>query len=58
MMEDQEYIGDGVYVGHDGWHIWLYANHRETPTDKVALEPQVYQRLVDYVEALKKRSKQ
>jgi hypothetical protein len=54
-MKDQEYIGDGVYVGHDGWHIWLYANHHENPTDKIALEPEVYERLLAWVEKLSKQ---
>lgn len=54
-LKDPQYIGDGVYVGHDGYHIWLYANHHETPTDKVALEPAVYEQLVAYVENLKER---
>lgn len=55
MLKDPEYIGDGVYVGHDGFAIWLYANDHQNPTDRVALEPDVYEALVAYVERLKSR---
>lgn len=43
---DEEYIGDGVYVSHDGYQIWLAAND---PTHKcVALEPAVLLALIEY----------
>jgi len=22
-MQDMDYLGDGVYVGHDGYQLWL-----------------------------------
>lgn len=40
-----EYIGDGVYASHDGWHIWL----RTLEGMAVALEPEVFQELNRYV---------
>lgn len=62
-LRDPEYIGDGVYVGHDGYNIWLYASHKERwvwcheyPTDKIALEPSVYDALVEYQARQKLRS--
>jgi hypothetical protein len=33
------YIGDGVYVMWDGYHLWLTANN--PTTDRVALDHQV-----------------
>ena len=33
-----EYIGDGVYVSYDGYHIVLHANSNDNPTDKIYLE--------------------
>lgn len=45
-MRGLEHIGDGVYVGNDGFHIWLGANHHENMT--VALEPAVFVALVRY----------
>ncbi len=35
------YLGDGVYARFDGHGIMLMANHHETPTDKIYLEPAV-----------------
>ncbi len=43
-----EYIGDGVYVKHDGWGIWLHANSHVDPTDRVYLEPSVFDKLNRY----------
>ena len=40
-MENQDYLGDGLYAEYDGYQIWLKANHHKHPTDKVALEPAV-----------------
>lgn len=48
-LHDRDYLGDGVHVGHDGWHVvvWL-----EAPSafglNAVALEPGVMKRLTDY----------
>ena len=47
------YIGDGLYVDFDGYSIWLKANNYERPTDTIALEPEVFNALVKYVERLK-----
>ena len=42
MNEKQiEYIGDGVYVAHDGFGLWVMANDHISPTDKIYLEPEV-----------------
>lgn len=43
----EEYLGDGLYVSFDGWHIRLRAP-REGGDHWVALEPSVYAALVDY----------
>ena len=54
MAEDSTYLGDGVYASTDGFQLWLAANH---PDNKViALEPDVFQRLLDYVERLKDKN--
>lgn len=45
-MYEEQYIGDGVYVAFDGYHIWLAANH---PGNRVvALEPEVMEALIRY----------
>ena len=53
--KDGKYLGDGVYASHDGYHIWLAANHHENKV--IALEPAVLARLLDYVKSLKQRQK-
>jgi len=54
MDEHQAYLGDGVYASFDGYQIWLAVNHHEN--NVVALEPQVFTRLCQYVEMLKEKS--
>lgn len=43
-----DYIGDGVYVRFDGYHIWLAAN--DISNETVALEPAVFAGLLRYAE--------
>jgi hypothetical protein len=47
-MEDR-YIGDGVYASFDGYQIWLKA-----PGIAIALEPEVFDSLVQYMADIKK----
>ena len=42
------YIGDGVYAIFDGCGIWLHANDHKHPTDKIYLEPEVMQSLINF----------
>lgn len=44
--EEWHYIGDGVYVMYDGFGFWLHANSHDKPTDRIYLEPQVFDALV------------
>ena len=47
----EDYIGDGVYVESDNYGgIWIKANHHEHPTDKVYLEPSVFEALLRFRE--------
>ena len=36
-----DYLGDGVYAIFTFRGIWLHANHHESPTDRIFLEPAV-----------------
>ena len=54
MNEDETYLGDGVYASHDGFQIWLAANHHENKV--VALEPRVFANLCEYVKRLKEKN--
>ena len=46
------YLGDGVYVAHDGYILWLTAENGIRATDTIALEPEVYNALLAYVARL------
>jgi hypothetical protein len=49
-MRKTEYLGDGVYAVHDGFGIWLHANHHEFPPDRIYLEPDVLAALNRFAE--------
>ncbi len=53
-LDNQTYLGDGVYASTDGYQIWLAVNHHENKV--VALEPSVLDRLYKYVEMLKEKN--
>lgn len=48
---DERYLGDGVYAQWDGYHIIL--DLRMEGDSRIALEPAVYQRLVEYKKDIK-----
>jgi Flp pilus assembly pilin Flp len=50
MARDQEHLCDGVYASHDGYQIWLAANHHENRV--IALEPSVLRQLIAYAKRI------
>jgi hypothetical protein len=48
-----EYLGDAVYVSFDGYQLWLCTSNGLTITNKIALEPAVYENLLNFVKFLK-----
>lgn len=52
MEDNKQYLGDGVYVSYDGYGLWLEAN--VPTTDRIYLEPLVFESLQKYVERLGK----
>jgi hypothetical protein len=46
------YLGDGVYVTFDGYNIWLLANNKDYPTDRICLDPSVIQALIRFAERM------
>ena len=47
------YLGDGAYVDVDGDALWLTTEDGISVTNRICLDPEVYQALTDYVSALK-----
>ena len=50
------YIGDGVYVSFDGYHIWL-TTLREDGMQRIALEPPVLAELEEYVAEVRENAR-
>jgi len=49
----KHYLGDGVYVDFDGFALWLTTENGIATTNRICLEPEVWQELSDYVSRLK-----
>ena len=43
------YLGDGVYVGHDGYQYWLYTHNGLEVTNRIAIDVSILSLLNDYV---------
>ena len=50
-MQDMNYLGDGVYVGHDGYQLWLTTNSHENP-ELLALDQSVLKALNNYAKRI------
>lgn len=48
------YLGDAVYVAHDGFALVLATTDGVTVTNRITLEPEIYTALVRYVEQRQK----
>lgn len=55
-MNDPEYIGDGVYIGHDGFRFILRTSSHENQMGQIFLEPDVVQNLIDYTTRIKEKA--
>ena len=53
--ENKVYLGDAVYAEYDGYQIWLSTSNGIYDTNRIALEPNVQQKLIDYIDNLKKQ---
>lgn len=49
---EKEYIGDGVYASFDGYWIELTTEYGEGATNRITLEPEVYEALVRFAKKL------
>lgn len=46
------YLGDGAYASYDGWQIIVTTENGYQTTNTIALEPSVYDALVEYATQL------
>lgn len=52
-LHNRMYLGDGVYVGHDGYQAWLYTDNGIAVTNKIALEPEVIDGFIKWLNQTK-----
>lgn len=50
----KSYLGDGVYIDFDGYALVLTTENGIDVTNRIVLEPEVYEALMLYVERLKR----
>lgn len=55
MSKGPAYLGDGVYVSHDGYQLWIHVGAHDNPP-VVALEPQVLIALNEYARSIREAS--
>lgn len=56
QLQDKDYLGDGVYVGHDGYHLVLWLESTGAfGLNAIALEPGLLERLNRYVKRIKEK---
>ena len=46
------YLGDGVYVVHDGLVVWLTAEDGMVATEAIYMEPSVVKKLNEFIQSL------
>jgi hypothetical protein len=56
-IKDADYIGDGVYVGNDGYQIWLYTEGEMGIYTRIALDNRVMEALLRYNKLFKTAQK-
>ncbi len=53
----KSYLGDGVYVDHDGYTLTLTTENGVSTTNTIYLEPEIYHALLAYVERQRREAR-
>ena len=53
LDDSATYLGDGLYVSHDGWQVELFAHDGIGKTNQVFLDPDVLKNFVDWLKVSK-----
>lgn len=58
-LNQPEYLGDSVYAEWDGYHVILTTRngYPDDPRNRIALEGEVWAKLVEYAERVERASK-
>ena len=51
----KEYLGDSVYAEYDGYHVILTTENGMGASNTIAIDPTVYQALIQFVKRLKEK---
>lgn len=55
--KDKQYLGDGVYMSHDGYQLWLTAENGVDVLSAIAIEPHLIPVIQKYWDNLVERYK-
>ena len=55
-LAEPAYLGDGLYVSHDGWQVELFAHNGIFKTNQVFLEPEVLVAFEAYLKDFREKS--
>lgn len=47
-LNDVQYVGDGVYVGHDGYQVWAYLDNGIFKSNPIAFDIRTFSTFVRY----------
>jgi hypothetical protein len=45
----KKYLGDGVYLENDGWHLILTTSNGLSETNRIYLDPRCVENLLEYI---------
>lgn len=54
-FQDPEYLGDAVYIGHDGYHVVLRLNTHYNTEGQISLEPDMLDKLPAYYKRMQEK---
>ena len=49
LFQDKAYLGDSVYIEHDGYALRLSTNNGNGPDNAITIEPEVFDALMQYI---------
>lgn len=56
-LKEISYLGDGAYVGHDGYQYLIFTDNGISQENWVALEPEAIEALMAYVKRISDKYK-
>ena len=55
-FREPEYLGDGVYIGHDGYQFWLRLQSHENTEGQIALDRGTLDNMKMYTDRITKKA--